>query len=39
MSNVYETYVDVDEKWIKKIPSHWQMKRLKAIFAMRKEKK
>ncbi|WP_461810759.1 restriction endonuclease subunit S domain-containing protein [Faecalimonas sp.] len=38
MSNVYETYVDVDEKWVKKIPAHWQMKRLKAIFAMRKEK-
>lgn len=38
MSNVYETYVDVDEKWVKRIPEHWQMKRLKAIFAMRKEK-
>lgn len=38
MSNVYETYVNVDEKWVKKIPAHWQMKRLKTIFAMRKEK-
>lgn len=38
MNKVYEAYTEVDEKWVKRIPAHWRMKRLKAIFAMRKEK-
>ena len=33
----YEDYKPVDEKWVKSIPSHWQMNRLKGIFQDRKE--
>ena len=34
----YEDYKPVDEKWVKSIPSHWQMNRLKGIFQDRKER-
>ncbi len=38
MANNYSAYTDVDQKWVAQIPSHWQAKRLKAVFSIRKEK-
>ena len=38
MKKIYPSYVDVNQKWVKQIPAHWQMKRLKSVFAMRKER-
>jgi type I restriction enzyme S subunit len=37
MSNTYPSYSTVNFKWAKQFPSHWSIKRLKSIFAMRKE--
>jgi len=34
----YPSYKSVSEKWAKQIPAHWELKRLKNIFALRKEK-
>ena len=38
MNNNYPSYQETNQKWMKKIPAHWETKRLKAIFAMRKER-
>lgn len=38
MANNYSTYINVDQKWVAQIPSHWQAKRLKAVFSIRKER-
>ena len=38
MANRYPSYVSVDQKWVNEIPAHWDAKRLKFVFAMRKEK-
>lgn len=38
MEKNYSSYVDIDQKWVKRIPSHWEAKRLKYIFSIRKEK-
>ncbi|MDY6212074.1 restriction endonuclease subunit S [Hornefia butyriciproducens] len=38
MDKEYASYTAVDQKWVAQIPSHWEMKRLKGIFAMRKER-
>lgn len=38
MSKAYSAYISVNQKWVKQIPTHWKFKRLKAIFALRKEK-
>lgn len=38
MANNYSTYINVDQKWVTQIPSHWQAKRLKAVFSIRKER-
>lgn len=38
MDKEYASYTTVDQKWVAQIPSHWEMKRLKGIFAMRKER-
>ena len=38
MANNYLAYTNVDQKWVAQIPSHWQAKRLKAVFSIRKEK-
>lgn len=38
MANNYSTYMNVDQKWVSQIPSHWQAKRLKAVFSIRKER-
>lgn len=37
MSNQYQ-FKDVSEKWVDRIPSHWEMLRLKRILQIRKEK-
>ena len=37
MINQYQ-FQDVSEKWVDKIPSHWEMLRLKRILQIRKEK-
>ena len=34
----YKDYKSVDEKWVKSIPAHWDMIRLKGIFQDRKER-
>lgn len=34
----YASYTTVDQKWMTQIPSHWGMKRLKGVFATRKER-
>ncbi len=34
----YAKYKKVNEKWVDEIPAHWEMKRLKGIFALRSEK-
>lgn len=38
MSTMYPDYRYVGQKWVKKTPTHWENKRLKAIFAMRIER-
>lgn len=38
MDKEYASYTTVDEKWVAQIPSYWEMKRLKGVFAMRKER-
>lgn len=38
MNDGYDSYKDINQKWVKQIPSHWEIKRLKAIFALRKER-
>lgn len=38
MDKGYDSYTTVDQKWVARIPAHWQMKRLKGIFSMRKER-
>lgn len=38
MDKEYTSYKKVDQRWVKRIPEHWQMKRLKGVFAMRKER-
>lgn len=38
MDKEYAFYTTVDQKWVARIPSHWEMKRLKGVFAMRKER-
>lgn len=38
MGKEYASYTTVDQKWIERIPAHWEMKRLKGVFAMRKER-
>ena len=38
MDKKYASYTTVDQKWVAQIPSHWEMKRLKGVFAMRKER-
>ncbi len=38
MREQYITYMTINEKWAKQIPSHWLMKRLKNVFSLRKEK-
>ena len=38
MDKEYASYTTVDQKWVAQIPSHWEMKRLKGVFAMRKER-
>lgn len=34
----YEGYQSTDLKWVRSIPAHWDVKRLKSIFQIRKEK-
>lgn len=34
----YDDYIEVNQKWVEKIPSHWRMLRLKQIFQERKER-
>ncbi len=38
MDKEYDSYIPVNQKWVERIPAHWEMKRLKAVFAMRKER-
>lgn len=38
MDKEYASYTNVDQKWVERIPTHWEMKRLKGVFAMRKER-
>ena len=38
MYDDYPSYSTIKQKWVDTIPSHWNVKRLKAIFAMRKER-
>ena len=38
MDKEYASYTTIDQKWVAQIPSHWEMKRLKGVFAMRKER-
>ena len=38
MNKAYSSYTLINQKWAKQIPAHWDAKRLKAIFAMRKER-
>ena len=35
---MYEEYKELNEKWVKQIPRHWDVLRLKRIFWERKEK-
>lgn len=37
MRKAYNKYQSTNEKWMKTIPSHWSLKRLKGIFYLRKE--
>lgn len=38
MENTYTSYIPINQKWMKKMPAHWEAKRLKSIFVLRKEK-
>lgn len=38
MNKAYASYVPINQKWAKQIPSHWDAGRMKAVFAMRKER-
>ena len=38
MNKAYTSYAPINQKWAKQIPSHWDAKRMKAVFAMRKER-
>ena len=38
MNKAYSSYTTINQKWVKQIPSHWDAKRMKAVFAMRKER-
>lgn len=38
MANQYEHYIPIEERWVKYIPSHWKMLRLKRLFKIRKER-
>lgn len=38
MNKKYSNYQDVGQKWVDCIPEHWKMKRLKAVFSIRKER-
>lgn len=38
MNKAYTSYTPINQKWAKQIPSHWDAKRMKAVFAMRKER-
>lgn len=38
MANPYEHYIPIVERWVKHIPSHWKMLRLKRLFKIRKER-
>lgn len=38
MNKSYPSYTLINQKWAKQIPSHWEAKRMKAVFAMRKER-
>lgn len=38
MNKAYSSYTSINQKWAKQIPSHWTSKRMKAVFAMRKER-
>lgn len=38
MNKAYTSYVPINQKWAKQIPSHWDARRMKAVFAMRKER-
>ncbi len=38
MNKSYSSYKPFDQKWAKQIPEHWESKRLKAVFAIRKER-
>ena len=37
MNTNYSEYKAVSQKWVKEIPSHWRMERLKLVFGLRKE--
>ena len=36
--SAYENYKEVNLPWIKKIPSHWNIEKINALFSERKEK-
>lgn len=38
MNKAYSSYMQINQKWAKQIPSHWDAKRMKAVFAMRTER-
>lgn len=38
MNKAYSSYRAFNQKWAEQIPTHWKAKRLKAVFAMRKER-
>lgn len=38
MPNAYLSYTFINQRWVTQIPPHWAAKRLKAVFAMRKER-
>ena len=38
MHKRYSSYTGVNQKWADQIPTHWKIKRLKGVFAMRKER-
>lgn len=38
MNKAYTSYTPINQKWAKQIPSHWDAKRMKAVFSMRKER-
>lgn len=38
MNKSYSSYKPFNQKWANQIPKHWESKRLKAVFAIRKER-